>query len=190
MIRGFGDVSPLLLGPLGIGVATQQAVAGALTPQGGSPNFPGYCDWLPFSSYLPACQVPTAAVQAAQAAADIQKAAGAGTPNYNPQLAQQQTAAYQADVAALCQQDPASCSQAAFASQNPNWAATLGAGNLSQWLAGLVQCDSGETLDPTTNTCVPSPAGGLNTSTIIAIGLVAGLGLLVLTSGDGGRRRR
>lgn len=185
--RGFGDVvSNIVTGgdPLGVGAGMQRA----LQPSP-SADFPGYCNWLPFSSFLPACQIPTAAAQATQAATDIQKAAGAGTPNYNPTLAAQQTAAYQQDVAALCQQDPTSCAQAQFASQNPNWAAALGSGNLSQWLAGLVQCDSGQVLDPTTQMCVDAPSGGLNTTTLIALGLVAGVGLLLVTSG-GGRRRR
>lgn len=75
-------------------------------------------------------------------------------------------------------------------------------------------CTGSDVLDPSTNTCVPGgglaarfvnlfggaapnqpsvPAiatGSLSTTAMIAIGLAAGVGLLVLTGSSGGRRRR
>lgn len=66
------------------------------------------------------------------------------------------------------------------------------AANLAQSQSFVPVCDADtEILDPTSNTCVPiPPVGGLSMTTLIAIGLAAGVGLIVLTSGGGGGRRR
>jgi hypothetical protein len=104
----------------------RQEGMGTISPTG-SVTYPAYCNWPVIGSWFnssDACRVVTQAEIDATTTAAIQKAAGAGTPAYNPDLAAQQTAAYQGDVAALCASDPAGCEAYKAATVPPaptNW---------------------------------------------------------------------
>lgn len=105
---------------------------GAVIDSEGSVTYPWYCDapiigvWF---NNAESCRVPTQAELDALAKASIDKAAGAGTPNYNPDLSTQQYQGYKQDVTALCNTDPAGCAAYKAASNNPTCAAFLGTGD-------------------------------------------------------------
>jgi hypothetical protein len=118
---------------------TLPVVSSVLTPTVMG-DYPGYCGWLPFSDYLPACQVPTAAAQNAAAGQMITKAAGV-----DQALADEQYQAYLSDTAALAKLDPEGAAQYTFAGQNPNEAALLGAGPFGRVVGSAVNAASSVT---------------------------------------------
>jgi hypothetical protein len=81
---------------------------------------------------MPACRVPTAAEQAASVKADIEKAAGAGTPSYNPELAAEQYGEYLKDVDTYCVNHPEECAEYTSAGKHPTCSAILGIGTFAQ----------------------------------------------------------
>lgn len=116
------------------------------------PSYPWWCDWWPsaLSTQTMAAEcgvIPQAEIEA-QAKASIQKAAGYGTPSYNPQLAAQEYQAFLEDEVAYCA-DPANASNcAAFKQAQPGATcqALFGTGSTGQsicnspglWAAGAV----------------------------------------------------
>jgi hypothetical protein len=105
------------------------------TPCVGGPAagcFPSWCSWLPFADYMAACKVPTAAEQAAYVKTEIEKAAGAGTPNYNPNLAAEQYGEYLKDVSTYCESHPEECAEYQAAGEHPDCSAILGTGTFAQ----------------------------------------------------------
>ena len=94
--------------------------------------FPSWCSWMPFADFYDACKVPTAAQQAEYARQQIEKAAGAGTPQYNPELAAEQYQLYLADATAYCAMHPDECAEYTAAGENSTCTGILGAGRLAQ----------------------------------------------------------
>lgn len=80
------------------------------------PSYPWWCSIMPAafatSSMAQECGVQTQAQINQEAQASIQKAAGGGTPNYNPALAQQQYQQFLQDEQAYCA-DPANAANCA-----------------------------------------------------------------------------
>ena len=155
--RGMGQTSD----PLGIRNLPPQAQSAP------SPSYPWYCDFVPSlfasQSMAASCGVPTQQQQDARVYADIQKAAGFGTPSYNPQLAGEQYSAYKADIAAYCA-DPANAANcAAFQQAQPGALLAL----------------------PGT---IIGGSSGLSTVALIALGLVAGGFILFASGGRKGYR--
>lgn len=115
---------------LGLGETYQPSTMTLAKPCEGGPAegcFPTWCQYW-FGDWFDACKVPTAAQQAAVVKTDIEKAAGAGTPQYNPDLAAEQYAEYLKDTEAYCQVHPDECAQYTAAGEHPTCSALFGAG--------------------------------------------------------------
>lgn len=122
--------------PVGLGQAVSPETFQSIVAMKAPSDFPSWCSWMPFADYMPACKVPTAAQQNAAIKTEIEKAAGAGTPAYNPDLAAQQYEEYLKDSAAYCAAHPDECAEYTAASANPTCAALLGTGPLAQSFCG------------------------------------------------------
>ena len=120
--------------PTGLGQAVSQATIDAIKADKpvSTSGFPSWCSWMPFADYLPACRVPTAAEQNAAIKADIEKAAGAGTPAYNPDLAAEQYQEYLKDATSYCASHPEECAAYKQAGESPTCSAMLGTGTVAQ----------------------------------------------------------
>jgi hypothetical protein len=145
---------PSLGGDMGPDMQTLTAGATATVPS--SPClpaegcFPSWCSWMSFGDYFDACRVPTQAEMDAAAKVAITKAATATTGpdvgQVNQSLVDQQYAAYQGDVAALCKLEPESCQAFQNAGNNPTCSKLFGPssplcgpnGSKYLWIGGAV----------------------------------------------------
>jgi hypothetical protein len=141
----------------GLGVVMQ--------PDGGY-TVPGWCSWLPFSSFNDACKLPTTAQVRSN---DMSNLGGHADPARVATLQQQWA---QAD-AASCAENPELCRQVAYAQENPNASALIGPA------AGLA-----------VGGVVDSVTGAVGSMNWAVIALAVGVGVFALVAVGAGSPRR
>ncbi len=100
---------------------------GVVVRPDGSYYVPGWCSWLPFSSFNDACKPPTEQEFLNDQMSSVGPAAKA-----NPVLVAELKEAWKSAEQMMCEEDPASCAELEFARKYPTASAAIGTGTAAQ----------------------------------------------------------